>query len=143
MTENKLNGLIDSNILVYSFELAEKEKREKAKIFLEQRLKSKDSFVSIQNLAEFHYNITERMEKPVDIETAKNATNKFSLGFNVISYGILTILNASNYQKIHKLHFWDALLAATMEENSIDTIFTENEKDFKKIPWMKVINPLK
>jgi hypothetical protein len=30
-----------------------------------------------------------------------------------------------------------------MKENGIDTIITENEKDFKKIPGIKVINPFK
>jgi predicted nucleic acid-binding protein len=40
-------------------------------------------------------------------------------------------------------NFWDALIVATMEENSIDTIITENEKDFKKVKWIKTINPFK
>jgi predicted nucleic acid-binding protein len=30
-----------------------------------------------------------------------------------------------------------------MKENGINKIYTENEKDFKKIPGIKVINPLK
>jgi predicted nucleic acid-binding protein len=46
-------------------------------------------------------------------------------------------------QAIYKIPFWDALIVATMEENSIDTIITENEKDFKKVKWIKTINPFK
>ncbi len=34
-------------------------------------------------------------------------------------------------------------LTILMRKNNIYTIITENEKDFKKIPWLKVINPFK
>ncbi|WP_304840718.1 hypothetical protein [Methanocalculus sp.] len=40
----------------------------------------------------------------------------------------------------HKLHFWDALLVATMVENHIHTIYTE-DAHFRKIPGITVINP--
>jgi predicted nucleic acid-binding protein len=38
------------------------------------------------------------------------------------------------------LHFWDALLAATMNENGISTIYTE-DCHFEKVPGLTVINP--
>jgi predicted nucleic acid-binding protein len=40
----------------------------------------------------------------------------------------------------YEVHYWDALIAATMRENNIFCIYTENG-DFKSIPWLKVINP--
>jgi len=43
---------------------------------------------------------------------------------------------------MYKVHFWDALIAATMIENNVFTIFTENTKDFKKIKGITAINPL-
>jgi predicted nucleic acid-binding protein len=36
-----------------------------------------------------------------------------------------------------------ALIAATMQENNLKTIYTENIADFKKVPWLNVVNPLK
>jgi predicted nucleic acid-binding protein len=39
------------------------------------------------------------------------------------------------------MHLWDAAIAATMKENDIFEIVTENVKDFKKIPQLKVSNP--
>lgn len=54
-----------------------------------------------------------------------------------------TVVEAINNQAIYGIPFWDALIVAAMEQNSLDTIITENEKDFKKISWLKVINPFK
>ncbi len=39
--------------------------------------------------------------------------------------------------------FWDALIAETMLENGVSTIYTENEKDFKKMRGINAINPFK
>ena len=39
--------------------------------------------------------------------------------------------------------FWDALIAACMLEHGIEVIVTENEKDFKNIAGITVVNPFK
>jgi predicted nucleic acid-binding protein len=39
--------------------------------------------------------------------------------------------------------FWGALIAACMLEHGIEIIVTENEKDFKKIPGITIVNPFK
>ena len=61
---------------------------------------------------------------------------------HVLNYNAQTIKSAIGISSKHGIHYWDALLAATMKENNVFSIYTENEKDFKKIPWLKTINPL-
>jgi predicted nucleic acid-binding protein len=39
--------------------------------------------------------------------------------------------------------FWDALIAACMLEHGIEVIVTENEKDFKNISGITIINPFR
>jgi len=41
-----------------------------------------------------------------------------------------------------KVSIWDSLIAETALENGIVKIYTENLKDFKKIPGLKVVNPM-
>lgn len=141
MTESKA-GLIDSNILIYACDKSQKEKYEKAKAFLAERLMAKDSFVSIQNLVEFHANATEKIEKPIDFEKSKLAMSTLAASLIVLKYDECTIQEAINYQQLYKIPFWDGLIAATMKENSLDLVYTEDIFDFKKIPWLKVVNPL-
>lgn len=42
-----------------------------------------------------------------------------------------------------KVPFWDALIAACMLENGIKIIVTENEKYFRRVAGIRVINPFK
>lgn len=65
---------------------------------------------------------------------------KFS---TVLGYSGSTVIGALSISKEHGLHFFDALLAATMQENGIKEIVTENEKDFSKVKWMKAVHPFK
>jgi len=62
-------------------------------------------------------------------------------GWHVLNYNSHTIKSAMAISTTNGIHYWDALLAATMRENNIFSIYTENDNDFKKIPWIKIINP--
>ncbi|MBI4043718.1 MAG: PIN domain-containing protein [Candidatus Diapherotrites archaeon] len=142
MTANEW-GLVDSNILIYAFDSSEGQKHERAKRFLFERLDAHDACVSIQNLVEFHANATGRIQAPISMELSKTTLNKLSNTLMVIEYGFQTVLHAISYQQSKGVPFWDALLIATMEENSVGLIYTEDEKHFQGIPWLKVLNPLK
>ena len=39
--------------------------------------------------------------------------------------------------------FWDVLIAVTMRDSGVTRLYTENETDFRKIPWVEVLNPLR
>ncbi|MFH1587729.1 MAG: PIN domain-containing protein [Candidatus Diapherotrites archaeon] len=135
-------GLIDSNILVYAFDKSEKQKHEKAKKFLTEALRNKTGILSIQNLAEFHYTITKKAKRPVSKEFSQETIKELTNSLWILKYTESTLINSINLENLYKIHFWDALIAATMQENNIKTIYTENTKDFKKIPGIKTINPI-
>lgn len=134
--------LVDSNILIYAYDIDEAVKQEKAKEFIKNNLIGENFVLSTQILAEFYLNVTEKIQKPIPAWQAREIILNFSIAVKVINYSAETILKASEIMAMHKIHFWDALIAATMKENQIETIFTENTKDFKKIPEITAINPL-
>lgn len=136
-------ALIDTNILCYALDTSDPVKRTIAADLLSQCWRSEiDLAVSVQNLAEFSIVMTEKVKNPVPDETvARFIHNIVSFdGWTIISYDAETILDAMNIQKTCSLHFWDALLAATMRQHTIETIYTENSH-FNKVPWIKAINP--
>ena len=98
--------------------------------------------VSVQDLAEFSVVVTEKTENPVPLPVIRKfiaAVSSYD-GWNVIWYNADTILAAHDVKLRCALHFWDALLAATMHENGISTIYTE-DRHFEKVPGLTVINP--
>lgn len=131
--------LIDTNILVYAYDSeAPAAKREKAEKII--RALWQKACVSAQNLSEAYAVLTEK--KKTDAGPAKEIIKGLGEGFHVLGYGKNEVYAAMDLQSQHKLHYWDALLAATAKSNGVELILTENEKDFPDIPWLKVENPL-
>jgi predicted nucleic acid-binding protein len=145
MKENE-TCFFDTNILVYAYDISEEEKRVVCNKLLSQVFLSKlNGVISAQVLAEVFYVLTNKVKNPLDAEEAKKIIFNFLKSENwlKISYDENTLEKAINTSIDVKIDLWDALIAETMKENGINKIYTENEKDFKKIPGIKVINPLK
>ena len=135
--------LIDTNVLCYLFDARCPEKSKTAKDLIARCFRSECRYsVSVQNLAEFAVVLSEKISGPVPshlIGRLIDDIDRFD-GWDVVNYDAGTVSLALEFQKGYKLHFWDALLAATMKEHGIATIITE-DKHFAKIPWLDVIDP--
>ena len=139
-------NFIDTNILVYAYDLNEISKREKCSRIINSILRGeKRAYVSNQILAELFNVLTTNMKKPVDLEKSETIVKVLieSENFIKLNYNQQSVEKAIYYVKQFHVPFWDALIAATMAENNVFIIYTENEKDFKKIPGLKVVNPCK
>ncbi len=143
MGESKL---IDSNMLVYAFDKSEPEKHKRAVELLKSCFDGKERGVlALQNISEFYLIITTKIEKPVPKKDALEICRKlicFS-GFTKLAPKGTTLLYAMELNEQYKVHYWDAMIAATMLENQVTTIYTENTSDFAKIPSIRVINPFR
>lgn len=136
-------ALIDTNILVYAFDADSGQKYTVAKDLICRSWKSTEQYaVSGQNLTEFSVVVREKVAHPVPSDVVRQFLSLImrSRDWQVLGYSAKTIIRAHEIRDGHRLHFWDALLAATMEENSIRTIITE-DVHFRKVPWISVLNP--
>jgi predicted nucleic acid-binding protein len=61
----------------------------------------------------------------------------------VIDRNAGTLMKAMDIVETVRAPFWDALIAACMLEHGIEVIVTENEKDFRNIPGVTVVNPFR
>jgi predicted nucleic acid-binding protein len=136
-------ALIDTNILGYVFDADVPTKRAVSRDLLAQCWNGEVTYaVSVQNLAEFAVVVTEKVAFPMPpsvvrsfIETILNFD-----GWKVISYRGSTIQDALEIKEKYNLHFWDALIVATMQEHGIHQIYTE-DRGFAKVPWCIPVNP--
>ena len=143
MTEDYEIFLIDSNLIIYAYDKDEITKQKRAEEILAQCFKGNIILaVSSQNLAEF-VSVVKRKGKLSWNEAMVNIEDIINFkGFKKINYNAKTVISAIEIAKEFKISFWDSLLAATMRENGIFNIYTENVNDFK-IPWIKAVNPLR
>lgn len=141
MTETP--ALVDTSILVYLFDLDDPEKRMVAQELVRSCLSGNESLaVSVQNLAEFAVVMTEKVGHPVPREVVgRFIRDIMALScWQVIGYDGNCIADAIGIAGDTGLHYWDALLAATMKRHGVTRIYTE-DAHFRRVPALQVINP--
>ena len=135
--------LYDTNVLCYAYDLSEPTKRKTCMTLVHKIFAGEEKgIVSNQILVELYNALTRKLDVKADM--AKVIVESFVASTNwlKISYSHITVRTALNTSKVFKTPFLDTLIAETMKENGISQIVTENEKDFARIPGIRVINPL-
>src|SRR3989338_7764690 len=133
--------LVDTNVIVYAYEMEESERKNKALKILEKCYNNEITLaLSNQNLAEFSVVSLKKLKLNSGKvkETIRDISN--FAGFKKLFYTDKTVISAIEISEKYNISFWDSLIAATMIENNILSIYTEKEKDFK-VPSLNVINP--
>lgn len=133
-------ALIDTNILVYAY-AEDSPKSPKAADILGSCFAGKTKLaISLQNVGEF-CDVAVKKYK-MDLATVQNIARQLLEynGFVKVSYTESALGNALQLVSTHNVGFWDAVLAATMKENGIDTIYTE-DNGFGKVEGIKAVNP--
>lgn len=134
--------LIDSNILIYAIN-SDSPKHSKAKQFLEE---------NIQNLQIAHQNILETLRvlthtkytNPLKLKDALQSIFAITEESQIICPTDSTYYVTVELIKEHDLtgnRIFDAYLAATAASNDINTIATDNVRDFTKFKILKIVNP--
>ncbi|MFA5049973.1 MAG: PIN domain-containing protein [Candidatus Micrarchaeia archaeon] len=135
--------LIDSNILIYAHQKKDEEKCVLSAKIVNHLIDNGDIVLSVQNLVEFSRVLSEKSVPLIDNDLIRQYVFDLIEVSSIIEYNSNTVMNALSISKQYSIHFFDALLVATMQENGISKIITENEKDFEKMSWLEVINPFK
>lgn len=137
---------IDTSILVYAYNNSDMIKHEAIKSYIKEILSHGERpIISLQVLLEFYNVITRKISNPIKQEDAAKIVGNFfdADDWIKLGYSNLAVSRAITYAAKAKLVVWDVLIAETMREHGIYKIITENERDFKKIKDLEVINPFK
>ena len=141
---------LDTNVLVSAIDTTRKNHKKAIKLI--ERIKNSEyqAFISTQIIGEFYVVLTRKLggiKAPLTPKEAKKEIN------DLFSSGILTILpvtetilrksiSLSAERNIKGIKFWDVVIVATMLENDILTIYTENSEDFKKFSDLITVEDL-
>ena len=140
MTEDEI-FLVDSNILIYNYDTSDPTKHAISKRLIDSCWKKEIKLaISAQNLSEFFF-VTTRKGFLTKKDAVENISDMIDFdNFLKLDFDHKTVLDAAKISEEHDMSYWDSLLAATMRQNSVLNLYTENAKDFK-IPWLNVVNP--
>lgn len=134
--------IVDTNILIYAIN-SDSQKHKQAQKFLNG--KTDELTITHQNVLEAIRVLThKKFSKPINLKEALNSVLSTTKSCSMISPNQETYYLALGLIKSYNLsgnRIFDAYLAATALSNGIDTIATDNTRDFKKFKEIKLFNP--
>lgn len=133
--------LIDTNLLVYMFDMAEEEKQQKAISIVHQLEINQRGCLSVQCLSEF-VNATTRRKTPILtlLEAAEQVDN-FLQAFPVFPLMPTIIVDALRGAREHSVSYYDAQIWACAHLNQIPIVFSEDFSDGRVIEGVRFVNP--
>lgn len=134
--------LIDTNILVYAYDLSESEKQQKSLTVLDRLVVLDSAVVSSQVLSEFFTTVTRKIPEPLTLEDAEKRLTHFCQIWSVLQVNEMIIFEAIRGVKAHKLSYWDALIWATARLNQVRTILSEDFSHDSYVEGVRFVNPL-
>ncbi|MDA4130114.1 MAG: PIN domain-containing protein [Thaumarchaeota archaeon] len=138
-------AFVDTNILAYAFDESDENRRQPCVDLVRAGFQGEAEYsISNQVLSELFVVLTKQVGKPLPKEKAAIVVSGFadSSKWKKLNYTHITVKRALQDLQTISTSFWDILIAETMREAGIKLVYTENEKDFRKIPWVQTKNPL-
>ena len=133
--------LLDTNVLVYAFDRAEPEKRERAiKIVLDLQVNAVGC-LSIQCLSEFFNAMTRGAAPKLTIEEALQDVQDYLLAFPTFLLTSSVVLEAARGVRDHSLSFYDAQIWACALINDVPVVFSEDFQDGQVLEGVRFVNP--
>jgi predicted nucleic acid-binding protein len=138
------NHFIDSNVLVYCFDLSEKEKYKRANRLIKDLKETSNLFISSQVLNEFINIVTRKIENPISFENLKSILSILTEIFFISPLTSDNSLSAIDIKTKHQFSYWDSLIIASALENGCNHLYTEDLQDGRIIEKkLEIINPFK
>lgn len=131
---------LDTNILIYSLDNHEQEKKRKARKLLSQIQNSGSTVISTQVLQEFHVVCVKKLG--IDPMLSKSIIHSFA-HFETILIDVDLIKEAIDCQVTYKLSFWDALIIVSAERAECPVLWTEDMHSGSVIRNVQIVNPFK
>ena len=131
---------VDTNILVYSMDNFNPEKRSRCRELLTRLTDELRGVISTQVMQEFYVAATKKLG--VDALLAKDILHSFE-HFEVVIITPDMIKDAIDCSVINRVSFWDALIVVAAESARCERIWTEDLNHGQIIRSVRVENPLR
>ncbi len=134
-------ALIDTNILIYTYEVHDKVRQTTALSVLTNLHTSGRGYMSVKTLSEF-FVVVRRIPHPLTNEQALVELQKHSAIWPIFDLTPSIVVEAARGVKDHGFSYWDAQMWATAKIHNLTAIFTEDMNVGSKIEGVEIINPL-
>lgn len=135
---------VDSNILVYTYDISDLQKQKAALRVLDRLATSGTGVVSTQVLAEFFVTVTNERKFPnaLSVVQAMNRVQNYIQAWEVVEVTGMIVLEAIRGVRDYQFSFWDAQIWATAKLNQIPVVYSEDFNVGAVIEGVHFVNPI-
>jgi predicted nucleic acid-binding protein len=138
----KGNTFIDTNILIYAYDVDAGVKHRVAAALLKQLWEEETGVLSTQVIQEFYVNVTRKIPSPLTPAQARGLISVY-FAWTVVINGTETIRRASEIEERYRLSFWDALIVAAAVQADVDQVISEDLKAGETFEGVRIVNPFR
>jgi len=131
---------VDTNILVYAYDISAGPKRVRALELVGGLWQSMEGCLSIQVMQEFYVNVTRKISKPLTSETAAQILADLST-WHVHCPSAEDVLKAVRLHGEHRVSFWDAMILVSAASLGCQTLWSEDLNPGQVYGRITVRNP--
>jgi predicted nucleic acid-binding protein len=133
-------SLVDTNILIYSRDLDEVEKRPQAIALIDDLAARGELVLTVQCLNEFSAASLRRGVAVAEVETAVLRWRDLAEVLGLESAATTAALGAVAR---HRLSFWDALIWATARDAAVPVVFSEDFQHGRELEGVRFLDPFR
>ncbi len=132
--------LVDTNILVYTFDDSDKERQRLAEAIFSELAESERIRLSTQVLQEFYVTMTRKVNNRWSPDQALAVMDDLA-AWPVVTIDFSAIREAVLLSKDAQISFWDALIVIAAVNSGASILYTEDLNHGQIVSGVKVINP--
>lgn len=131
---------VDTNLFVYSLDVSEPEKQQRAREWLVRLWDTDTGRVSIQVLQELYSTLTRKLDHPLEPEEARRVVRGL-FAWNPVPVDRRTLEGAWRLQDRFSLSWWDALIVSAARLAGCDRLLTEDLSHGQNLDGVEVLSP--
>ena len=140
MSAEAVRQFVDTNVLICAHDVSAGPKHERAKRLLAELWAQGTGCLSVQVLQEFYVNVTVKVRRPLDPETARRRVEELSFWI-VHSPTAEDVVEAIRLHRAARLSFWDAMVVVSAQRLECRTLWSEDLNSGQTIDGLAISNP--
>ncbi len=133
--------LVDTNVLVYSYDPRDQDKRGQAQAVMAHLVRADQAVLSTQCLVEFYNTVTRRLPERMPGDLALAQVERLARLCRVIPMTPSAVLEGCRGSLQHQMSLWDALIWAVAKLNQVPYVLTEDAEHGRFLEGVRYLNP--
>ena len=130
---------VDSNVLIYAYDVKAVAKNKIAKAVLQELWSEQEGVLSVQVLQEFYVNVTRKIPSPLPKELARQVVEVYTVWSTETTPR--EISRAFRIEDESGIGFWDALIVSSALKSGAARILSEDLNAGQRISGIRIENP--